>query len=94
MAGQQVAQLSAVGMLIKTWRGKRTQRQYAEALAISNVAVVKLERGDFLPSWRTIAAICNDAGLSDEERRAFLDLVFQVAAQPATRMPNPAANRG
>lgn len=90
--GTTAGRLSGVGMLIRQWRGARSQRAYGAAIGVSNVAVLKLERGDALPSWQTTAAICADAGLSGEERRAFLDMLLDVGSGGATRA-NPAANR-
>lgn len=97
MAGTSTAP-SAVGMLIRQYRGDRSQREYGEAIGVGSVAVLKYERGDYLPRLGAVYWICEDAGLNRAERRAFLDLMLDVARQrdQASRskpLQNTAANR-
>lgn len=71
---------NGVGMLIRRFRGDRSMRAYGSAIGVSYVAVRAFERGQYLPKLATVGRIAIDAGLSEAERRAFLDMLLAVHA--------------
>ena len=65
-----------IGQVIRSFRGERSRRAYGEEIGVSHVAVRGFELGEYVPRWAITRAIIDEAGLSDDERHAFLDLLL------------------
>lgn len=64
------------GMTLRQLRGGRTRAEYGRQLGVTGNAIRKIERGESLPSWPTLARIFEDGRLDRTERAIVVDQIL------------------
>jgi transcriptional regulator with XRE-family HTH domain len=71
-----------IGKRVRALRGERTQKDYSEAVGVSQYKLCRVERGTFLPRVSTLISIARESKVS-------LDWLCTGEDEPFTRLRSP-----